>query len=244
MSREQVVKRGLYFSIIDGSFRTRVPQDHPECQPREWTSTDGKTTKMIYERKVDYLFGFIKDIQFNDGEFGMNINVTLDENEDGQSPIISVGTATREGEDLMKKLPNLDLSKEVRFRPFNFTGSENEEVRGMELMQQDENGEFKVKITNFFSSKEKQNDGSYKYSYLNGFPAPEGDTDSYSKDDWKIYFLTARKFLINYTKNEVAPRIGVADQVQTAPKRPLGEDPSADIDDALNAAQPDSELPF
>ena len=245
MSREQVVKRGLYFSIIDGSFRTKVPQEHPECVPREWTSTDGKTTKMIYERKVDYLFGFIRDIQFHDGEFGMNINVFLDENDNGESPIISMGTATREGEDFMKKLPNIDLSKEVRFRPFNFTGSENEEVRGMEMMQPDSEDNFTVKMTNFFSSKVKQEDGSFKYSYLNGFPEPEGDTESFSKDDWKIYFLLARKFLITYTKEKIVPKITKETPIQKQPKDPKHPhgDPQA-IDDAFDKAFPDDKVPF
>lgn len=232
MSREQIIKRGLYFSIIEGAFRTKVAQDHPEAVRRDWVSADKKSSGVKYEREVNALFGFIKDIQFHDGEYGMSINVMLDENENGESPIISMGTSSREGEDLMKKLPNLDLTKEVRLRPFNFTGSDSEEVRGMEVMQQDDAGNFTVKIKNYFRDTEKKEN-------INGYPTPDADTSS--SDDWKLFFLQARKFLINYTKENIIPKLGATRSTTEEGVKPrvLGDDPSKDIDDAFDSAFPD-----
>jgi hypothetical protein len=199
MSREQVVKRGKYYSIVAGTFRTQVPQEDPTATRRDWESADGKKSGTKYERIVNALFGYIKDVSFADGEFGMQVLIKLDENEEGDNPIIALGTSSREAEDFLRKLPNVDLSKEVRLRPFNFEGDNNEEVRGMEIMQQDSDDEFTVKITNFFRDKDKKEN-------INGYPNPEGDTADYSKDDWKIYFLSARKFLINYIKENICPQ--------------------------------------
>ena len=208
MSKEIIFKRGLWFNIIDGTFRVQVSQDHPDAVRRDWKSTDGKSSGTKYERIINALFGFIREVSFQEGEYGTQILVKLDENEDGETPIVALGTGTREGEDFLKKLPNIDLSKEVRLRPFSFTGEANDEVRGMEIMQQDEDGNFKVKITNFFIEQMKQADGSFKRVMKNGYPEPEGDTDMYSKDDWKIYFLSARKFIIAYAKENVLPKFG------------------------------------
>jgi len=70
----------------------------------------------------------------------------------------------------------------------------------MEIMQPDEKGDFKVKMTNFFQ-------GPQTKEPLHGFPKPDGNTENYSKDDWKIYFLTVRKFLINYAKENMCPKL-------------------------------------
>lgn len=230
MSREQIIKKGLYFSIIDGSFRTKVPQEHPEAVRRDWKSADGKKSGTKYEREVNALFGFIKDIQFNDGEYGMNININLDENEEGQSPIVSMGIATREGEDFLKKLPNIDLSKELRLRPFNFTGESNDDVRGIEIMQQDSEGNFTVKIKNFFRDTEKREN-------INGYPTPDAETSS--SDDWKLFFLQARKFLVKYAKENIVPKLNDTRYIakEEAPQIKNG-DPDA-IDRSFEEAFPD-----
>ena len=47
----------------------------------------------------------------------------------------------------------------------------------MEVTQEDAEGKFTVKISNYFRDAEKKEN-------INGYPSPEGDTDDYSKDDW------------------------------------------------------------
>lgn len=197
MSREEIREKALYYTIVQGSFRTQVDKDDPDAVRRDWTSADGKKSGTKYERVVNALFGKIEDVSFKDGDYGMQIFIKLDPNEDGISPIIALATASREAEDFMKKLPNINLSQEVRLRPFNFEGEGGDEVRGMEIMQQDGDGNFNVKITNFFRDTEKKVN-------INGFPNPEGE--DLSKDEWKIYFMQARQFLIKYTKDKIAPK--------------------------------------
>lgn len=225
MSREQIDKQVRFYNIIDGTFRQKVDQNHPDAVRRDWKSADGKMSGTKYERVVNALFGYIKDIQFVQGEYGLNIHITLDENEDGESPVISLGSASREGEDFLKKLPNVDLSKEVRLRPFAFDGDENREVRGLEIMQQDEEGSFTNKITNFFRDQDKKEN-------INGYPNPPKENMDMDADDWKVYFIQARKFLIEYIKENVSPKLtpqGKKDMAHDVALESLGQPNPDDI---------------
>jgi hypothetical protein len=170
---------------------------------RDWKSADGTSSGTKYERIVSALLGYIEDVQFRDGEYGMQVYIMLDENEDGSKPVIALSTASREGEDFLKKLPNINLLKEVRLRPFNFEGDRGDEVRGMEVTQQDAEGKYTVKVTNYFRDTEKKVN-------INGYPNPEGETEDYSKDDWKLYFLQARKFLVSYTRDTMQATVAQA----------------------------------
>lgn len=203
MAREEIRENNQYYTIIGGTFRIQVSKDDPSAVRRDWTSADGSSSGTKYERIVSALVGYIEDIQFRDGEYGMQVYIMLDENADGSKPVIALSTASREGEDFLKKLPNINLLKEVRLRPFNFEGDRGDEVRGMEVTQQDGEGKYTVKATNYFRDAEKKEN-------VNGYPNPEGDTDEYSKDDWKLYFLQARKFLVNYTKESMQAAVAQA----------------------------------
>ena len=201
MSHEEIREKNLFYSVIGGSFRVQVSADHPEAVRRDWTSADGSKSGTKYERIIKSLVGHIEDIQFRDGEYGMQIMVALDPNADGWKPVIALPTGSREAEDLMRKLPGVDFTKEVKLRPFNFEGNDGE-VRGMEILQSD-GTDFTIKVKNFFRDAEKKEN-------INGFPNPEGDTSSYSKDDWKLYFLQARKFLVSYTRDKVSAAVAQA----------------------------------
>lgn len=194
MSKEQKYQnQNIYYNIIDGSLRTKVDKDHPEAIAREYETRDGvKSVK--YERKIDALTGIIEDIGFYDGEFGKVLNITLDENEEGRHPVIQIGVETSYGEDFLKRLPAIDLTQEVYIAPYAFTDEENgREVRGVSVMQN------KVKIKNFFYDVENK-------KAVNGYPIPEGDVREYTKEDWKIFYLKARKFLIAYVIENVLPK--------------------------------------
>lgn len=197
MSREETRMPGLYYTVIDGTFRTRVDKDHPQAKMREYETRDGaKAVK--YERTVSALSGYIEDVSIFDGDYGKTINIRLDENEEGQSPVIQLNAGTTYGEDFLKKAPNIDFGKEVRFSPFAFTSEEGKEIRGISITQKE--GEEDVKVKNFFYDTEQKTN-------INGYPEPDGSTEDYSKEDWKIYFLQARKFLLAYFAENVVPKI-------------------------------------
>ena len=220
MSREEKREGGLYYTIVQGSFRVKVDKDNPDAVRRDWTSADGKKSGTKYERVINALFGKIETIEFKEGDFGMQMMVKLDKNEDGDTPIIALSTASREGEDLMKKLPRVDLEREVRLRPFSFEGDGGEEVKGMEVMQADDAGNFTVKITNHFRGKiEKEVKGKMTevWDNINGYPNPDWDAD-YTKDEWKIYFMQARQFLIKNTQERIIPKLGLSNTGTKKPK--------------------------
>lgn len=199
MSKEEKPRNGQYYQVIDGTFRVKVSEDHPEAVKREYETKDGgKGVK--YERKVAALFGKVTDVSFYEGDYGKNLIITLDEDEEtGLCPIISLSVATNYGEDMLKKLPNINLAEDVRIRPYAFTPEDSDkERRGMEITHRDSNGKFTKKVPNFFYDVEKK-------VALNGYPTPEGDTKEYSNEDWKIFYLQARKFLVKFTEDKIIP---------------------------------------
>lgn len=198
MTREEIYTPKIYYSIIDGTFRQKVPKEHPDAVAREWESSDGKTKGTKYERVINTLICKIEGIEFHEGDYGMNVEVILDENADGINPVLSISVGSKEGEDFLKKIPNVDLTKEVKLRPFNFEGEKGEKVRGLEIIQFTESGE-PIKIKNFFRDEEAKKN-------INGLPSPEKENIDMTKTDWKIYFLQVNAFLVKYTQDSIVPK--------------------------------------
>lgn len=224
MSREVIKENNLYYTVIKGTFRTRVDEFAEGAVRREYETKDGAMA-FKYERILSSLIGYIEEVQFYDSEFGMQCYITLDRNEKGQKPIIQLSMDGREADNFLKKLPNIDLNREVCLRPFNFKGREGDEVRGLDVSQEDENGKFKAKVSNYFWDEEKE-------ETIHGYPRPDGNTDDFSKDDWKIYFLQVRKFLINYTHANVEEKIAKSVEL----RRETGEEvkPRVQSDEAVD----------
>lgn len=208
MSTETPKSSGLYYTVIDGTFRRRVEEGTPGAVLRKYETKDGGTGEK-WEMVVDNLEGLIEEVGIHDGDYGRTLNIKLDANAEGVNPTIQFNVETNYGEDVLKRIPNVDFSKPVRFRPYAFTGENEKDVRGVEIKQGEE------KHKNFFWDADNK-------APLNGLPVPEGDTDSFSKDDWKIHFLNVRKFLINYFIENVQPKVGV-------PKAVADENPAEEI---------------
>lgn len=191
----------LYFSIIQGSLKTTVDEKHPEAETRHWEAAGKKGVKI--ERTVNALKGIIVDVSFYDGESDgrkfQNLQITLDPNADGKSPVISTSISSRYAQDILTKLPNIDFEQIVHIRPYAFKpNGEDKTVTGVEILQKDAQGKFTKKIENFFYDREKR-------EAKHGYPQPEGDTSAYTTEDWEIYFKQARKFLVNYTREKICP---------------------------------------
>lgn len=208
MSEAIVDKKNRYFSVIGGTFRTQVPKDHPDAVERFWESADKSKSGVKFEQIFNRMRGLVRDIQFHKGEYGENINIVLDENAAGETPVISLGTSSREGEDFLKKAPNIDFSKEVMVRPFSFNGTEGDEVRGIEVVQTDAEGKFTVKVKNYFRDEVAKIN-------INGYPNAE-NYDDMDSDSWKVFFIQARKFLVKYTQDNVCPKLTNKVMITTA----------------------------
>jgi len=207
MSTENIKQPGIYYSIIDGTFRRRVQEGTEGAVKREYETPKGEKG-VKHEIIVKDIIGFVRDINIFEGDYGRNLQITLDPNEQGVSPKLQISVENNYGEDMLKKLPNVDFKKEVSFTPFAFTDEKTgRDIRGVTIMQDNE------KIKGFFYDPDKGEP-------INGMPGiPDKARTEFSKDDWKMHFLNVRKFLIDYFEKNVHPRFVRELENQVLPQR-------------------------
>jgi len=186
-----------YVTILgsDASLRLVVDEGTPKSVVREYEDKNGvKKTKceLVYKS----LKGIITDLSFYDGDYGKQLNVELTDGDDVL--VLAMSTAQNFGEDFMKKLPNIDFANEVVITPYAFDDESGKTRKGVTIFNKGD------KISNFFYD-------SVKKTNINGYPDPKptkGDKPR-TKDDWKIYFLEARQFLIEYTEEHIVSKAKV-----------------------------------
>jgi hypothetical protein len=164
--------------LADGKFHQTVPEGTEGAVIREYEDSKGvkgSKTELVF----DEVSGVITAISFDEGDFGKSLVLEIDG--DG---VVSLNTAGNFGEDVMKKLPNINLKQSVKLVPYSFE-DEGKSRKGITIYQNDE----KVQNHYYDSDKKKVSNGM-----------PEFDGDAKDKDDWKIYFMKVRKFLISETE--------------------------------------------
>ncbi len=173
-----------YLTVLaDGKFHQTVPEGTEGAIVRTY-----KDKNDVDQSKIELVFtevsGVITKVSFDDGDFGKSLQIELDG--DG---IISLGTASNFGEDVMKKLPNVDLKQEVKFVPYAFTDEKGKTRRGVTVYQND------AKIESAYWDTEKK-------EVSNGMPEV-GDTKGFDSEDWKMHFMVVRKFLIKQIEDKI-----------------------------------------
>lgn len=204
-------KKGRYIVILgDGKFHETVSEGTPDAVLRRYETSDGKEGSK-WEMVYDKIIGRIIEIDFHESDYGRNIQLRV-EGEDGEA-IISVQTGNNFGSDIMKKLPNIDYSKNVTIEPYNFINNTNgKTVRGVTFW----NGSDKA--TNYFWDTKKK-------ETCKGFPKPPKEYADMGKNDWKIYFLQVDEFLTKFIQEKVIPNMAT-------PKAP--EEVHEETDNGLN----------
>lgn len=162
--------------LADGKFHQQVADGTEGAVVRTYEDSDG-IEKSKTELVFDEVSGIITNISFEDGEFGKNLQIEID-----NEGTISLGTSSSFGEDLMKKLPAVNLSKEVRLVPYSFD-VDGKSKKGVTVYQDD------IKIDSYYYDKENKKS-------INGIPEVEGDSSKFDSDDWKMHFMKVRKFLV------------------------------------------------
>lgn len=185
-----------YLSVLAsaGDFRMTVPQGTEGAKRRDYETSDGKTGSK-WELAYKSIGGYITKIDFFDGDYGKNLLLTFDFKDGTETVTVSLGTNTPFGEDMLKKLPNIDFSKEVKLTPYAFTDDKGKDRKGISVVQADCNWNDDKVPGAFYDPEKKEN--------LLGFPEPEGDTTAFDTDDWKIYFTQCRKFLVKYAEEHI-----------------------------------------
>lgn len=174
-----------YISILaDGLLHLPVPEGTEGAVVREYETSDGtkgSKTEMVFTE----LSGIISKIAFFEGDFGKLLQLTVSDGD--EDPItLSVSTASNFGEDLMKKLPALDITLPVRLVPYSFTDDKGKNKKGVTVYQ----NEVKIGSHYYDEVTKKLTNG------LPPVPVPKKGK-SISKDEWKVYFMQVRIFLID-----------------------------------------------
>ena len=187
MGLTKIDHKDYAYILADGKIRVQSVEGDPEAVKREYETSDGKTG-VKFEKVYDKIDGKITFIGFKDGDYGKQLQVEID------GINLMMNTNSNFGEDLMKKIPNVNLELPVELSPYNFTNDKGRSVKGISVIQNEE------KITNYFYDAEEA-------KVINGYPAPEGDTKTFDGDDWKVYFTIARKFLIKYIEENIITKM-------------------------------------
>lgn len=198
-----------YFQVgANGDIRLTVPKGTPGAVRREYEDRETKEVKVKYELIYTEIDGMIGDITIMTGKFGDNLIIPLKDTVTGETLCLSLGVTSNFGEDFMKKMPSIDYTKPVKLVPYSFTTDKGKTKKAITVYQNN------VKLSDYFRDAEGKN--------INGLPEPEGDTKSYTKDDWKIYYLTTRKFLINFNKTAgyIKDKAAVAASTPLVPNAP------------------------
>jgi hypothetical protein len=204
-----------YVYLIDGSIRSLSTEQNPRAIKREFVNPTTKAEGVKWEEVYDNITGKISNVFIKEGKYGENLYIIFEKEQGAPTNIaLQVNIESKYSEDLMKKLPNVDFNREVELTPFSFENDKGKKITGMSIYQTPDGivGEFeknKIKLESFFDDKEKK-------TKINGYPVLDQEAaKKYVKSDWTIYFLTARKFLIDYTMKNICSQFsGVEDEVE------------------------------
>lgn len=177
----------IFASVLaDGKIHVAVAEGTEGAIEREYEISDGKTGKkheMIYTE----LSGIITAVKFDEGDYGINLQIVVadeDAAEDEKPVTLSLPINSNYGEDMMKKLPNLNLKKPVVLSPYSFE-DKGKKKRGVSVKQDGE------KIDSFYYDADKK-------KIINGYPeapTPKGGK-AVTKVQWRKYFEGAAEFLM------------------------------------------------
>jgi hypothetical protein len=192
----QKEERIFAYVLSDGKIHVTVPEGTEGAKIRTYKTSDGvegEKTELVYNE----LIGKITNVNFRDGNYSTQLLVTVADG-DEKPIVLSLGTSSNYGEDLMKKLLNIDLTKKVKIVPYSFMDDKNKNKRGITVWQH--NGKENVKLGNYFYDADKK-------KLLHGFPDVPAAIKKLQDEDkkvpttkWKAYFGGVQEFLIEQTK--------------------------------------------
>jgi len=224
MALTQPIETGnvMYLYIIGGTLMQKSEQNAKGAVLRSYeTSAGDKGEKWEIHHKS--LTGFIEGIEFKDSDFGEQCVVKVTDGKDKAQ--LNLQTESRYFIDFAQKIANVDMNEPVTFSPFDFTNKETgKQIRGMSMVQSGK------KIESYFYEKEKKKN-------INGIVEPENGGKGFKKDDWKIYFIQLKKFLVNHVKQQSAGigKFEVKDEIHSFKPEEI---------DHLFPEVPENDMPF
>lgn len=189
----------IYASVLsDGKIHVGANEGDMGAVSREYEKKDG-TKAVKWETIADSITGTITKVDYYDGIGGKNLLLTIESK--GSSPVVlSLGTKSDFGKDVLKKILAVDLKKEVTLKPYNFTPAGEIKVRKGVSVSQDG-----VKIDSYFYDKVAK-------ETINGAPKPRKANKDMSKGDWTLFFMEENLFLID----EIARKFNIGGAKETS----------------------------
>ena len=162
-----------YLSITQGKLNQKVEENTPGAIRRDYELKDGtKGTKFVhYFRNWT---GVVKDLRLNDGQYGQTLEIVFPD------AILVLNTESRYFTDFCKKIMAVDINQPITVSPFDFE-SDGKRIVGTTIYQNE------VKVNSYYWDGEKNR---------NNLPEPP-QKKKMTKDDWKIYFIKVKNFLID-----------------------------------------------
>lgn len=213
MSLRNTQEERTFASILaDGKIHVAVPDGTPGSVVRVFknsqTGLEGKKTEMVYTEVI----GKITKVSFYEGDYGKQLQLTVQGKEGEKPTVLSLGTSSNYGEDMMKKLPNIDLEKYIKIVPYSFVDEKGKSKKGITVWQKSDETGKNEKVKNYFYDEEKKKN-------LHGFPVPKKlkNDKPLSTDQWKLYFGECREFLVEfitekYKIEDTGAKVSTADQ--------------------------------
>ncbi|MES2224166.1 MAG: hypothetical protein V4469_04515 [Patescibacteria group bacterium] len=196
--------------LADGKIHVTVPEGTPGSVVRTYETSDkkkGSKTEMVYTE----LIGKVSKIGFFEGDFGMQLQVTVDDGKN-KPVVLSLSTSSNYGEDMMKKLINVDQNKFVKIAPYSFTDDNGKMKKGITIWQKNDKTGKNEKLQNYFYDAEAKEN-------IHGYPEPKKlkGGKKLTKDQWKLYFGECREFLVekiteHFKIEETQSSVSTADQ--------------------------------
>jgi len=121
--------------------------------------------------------GILKGISFKTGKYGETCSLELDD------AVLQLKVGSKYFKDVACKLFNADLSKPIKFHPFDFE-ADGKKKTGVSLQQGGK------KLTNYFYDGKKN---------LHGFPEVD-EVRKIKANYWKMYFMEVDEFLVEKLK--------------------------------------------
>lgn len=195
----------LYLSIVGGNMVQKVEEGTPGAKRREYEASDG-SKGVKFEIHHKNLTGKITGLEFRDGNYGEQFILTLWSWDEQVK--LHLNTDGRYFAPFAKKLPNVDLEKEITINSFDFTTTDGTRLIWMDVRQN------WLKLNDYYWDKENKKAINWM------IPIDEEKKEKMKKKYWPSYFLEASVFL----KEEVEKiRLPISDS------QPLNIDEANDV---------------
>jgi hypothetical protein len=183
-----------YFSIGGGNIVLPAEADAEGAKLRTWKRPD-KTEGSKWEYRERDVTGMITGLEFIEGKFGDNLSVEIT-NSECKKAKLQLGVDSDYFKSFASCLKSIHLEEEVVFNAYDFTAEDGKRRRGMSLKQDGQ------KVQSFYYDVEKK-------EAKNGMPSVDKKTaKTYEKDDWKIFYMSVKKFLKAEVKSVLLPDFG------------------------------------